>query len=346
MRGPCLGPLYRFMSLHPRDSVRAVPPYVSLFLRHLAAQISECRHHDCSMKMFPDQLAPRVDAQASSDRTRIGGWFPHVDQSGQVNVKLSRWFSLEITRDEWPWMFEKSSKPALIISPREALAVVVALKVYYGETPRSDCSSIRIVPTTTENRGNGAALNKLMTTKYPASAVLMELAAYSKKMGLKTSVEWSPREANREADVLANGELSQFTPELRIPVDSRRLQWTVLRQALSHGKGSEGRWFPANEEEEEASGEIESSGSLVMLQQIVIHVVIFIHAPSPSTCLCWFLLFLRACFSSCLLRAHCFLGCVLPLFPLLCIALTGMWYFGLVIDDWCGSAIRRTWRTG
>ena len=236
---PFLGPLYRFMSLHPRDSVRAVPPYVSFFLRHLAAQISECRHHDCSMKMYPDQLAPRVEAQASADRTEIGGWYPHFDQSGQVNVKLSKWFSLEITRDEWPWVFEKSSKPALIISTLEALAVVVALKVYYGETPRRNRSSIRIVPTTTDNRGNGAALNKLMTTKYPASAVLMELAAYSKKMGLKASVEWSPREANREADALANGELSQFSPELRIPVDARQLQWTVLREALSHGKEAE-----------------------------------------------------------------------------------------------------------
>ena len=136
-------------------------------------------------------------------------------------------------------MFEKSSKPALIISTLEELAVVVALKVYYGETSGRNRSSIRIVPTTTDNRGNGAALNKLMTTKYPASAVLMELAAYSKKMGLKASVEWSPREANREADALANGELSQFTPELRIPVDARQLQWTVLREALSHGKEAE-----------------------------------------------------------------------------------------------------------
>ena len=118
-----------------------------------------------------------------------------------------RWFSLEITRDEWPWVFEKSSKPALIISTLEALAVLVASKVYNGEEPRTNRSSIRIVPTTTDNRGNGAALNKLMTTRYPASAVLMELAAYSKKVGSKASVEWSPREANREADALANGEL-------------------------------------------------------------------------------------------------------------------------------------------
>ena len=151
------------MSLHPRDSVRTVPRHVSFFLRHL--------HHDCSMKMFSDQLAPRVDAQASAERTGIGGWFLHVDQSGQTDVKASRWFSLEITRDEWPRVFEMSSKPALIISTLEALAVLVALKVCYGGEPRRNRSSIRIVPTTTDNRGNGAALNKLMTTRYPASAV-------------------------------------------------------------------------------------------------------------------------------------------------------------------------------
>ena len=166
---PFLGPLYNFLALHPRDSVRAVPPYVSFFLRYLADQIAQCRQHDCSSRMCPDQLAPRVYAQASAERTGIGGWFPHVDQSGKVNIKASRWFSHEITRDEWPWVFEKSPKPALVISTLEALAVLVALKVYYGQELRTDRNSIRIVPTTTDNRGNGAALNKLMTTRYPAA---------------------------------------------------------------------------------------------------------------------------------------------------------------------------------
>ena len=62
---PFLGPLYKFMSLNP------VPPYVSFFLRHLAEQIAQRRHHDCSVKLFADQLAPRVDAQAISTRTGI-----------------------------------------------------------------------------------------------------------------------------------------------------------------------------------------------------------------------------------------------------------------------------------
>ena len=49
-------------------------------------------------------------------------------------------------------------------------------------------------------------MNKLMTTKFPASAVLMDHALYMKKMSLQTVVEWSPRTGNKEADRLANGD--------------------------------------------------------------------------------------------------------------------------------------------
>ena len=36
----------------------------------------------------------------------------------------------------------------------------------------------------TYNRSNGSALNKLMTTRFPASAALVELAAYTEKSRL------------------------------------------------------------------------------------------------------------------------------------------------------------------
>ena len=106
------------------------------------------------------------------------------------------------------------------------------MKAKNGEVPGA-------VPTTTDNQGNGAALNKLMTTRYPASAVVVELAAYFKKMELRASVEWSHREANREANSLVNGDLSLFTPELRIPISHQQLQWSVLTQALAHGREAE-----------------------------------------------------------------------------------------------------------
>ena len=67
----------------------------------------------------------------------------------------------------------------------------------------------------------------------------MELAAYSKKMGLRASVEWLHREANREPDALANGELFLFTPDLRIRVSPHQLQWSVLKEAFAHGREAE-----------------------------------------------------------------------------------------------------------
>ena len=51
------------------------------------------------------------------------------------------------------WLFEKGSKPALIISTFKVLAVVVVLKENYGEVPGASRSRVRIVPTTTDNRG-------------------------------------------------------------------------------------------------------------------------------------------------------------------------------------------------
>ena len=55
------------MSLHPCDSVQTVPAYVSFFLRHLSQQLQESGHYDCAAKLYPTQLSPRVDAQASAN---------------------------------------------------------------------------------------------------------------------------------------------------------------------------------------------------------------------------------------------------------------------------------------
>ena len=156
-----------------------------------------------------------------------------------MDLKASPWFSLEIHEQEWPWVFSKSRKPAVVISILEALAPLVALKLQFGEQPRTLQTKVSVAPTVTDNRGNGALLNKLMTTKYPASAVLMELAAYMKKMSLRTVVEWTPREGNREADKLANGQWDDFDEALRIPVAAADLVWEILPAALEMGRVAE-----------------------------------------------------------------------------------------------------------
>ena len=236
---PFLAPLYKFLSMHPRGSTRTVPAYVSFFLNYLAKQIEECRHSSCSEELLSSFVVPRVDAQASVSRTGIGGWLPHVLPDGTIDVWTSQWFSLEIKEKDFPWVFEKSGKPALIISTLEALAVLVSLKIFVSKGSHEHRSRVQVAPTWTDNRGNGSALNKLMTTKFPSSALLMEMAAYLKKNSIRASVQWAPRTANREADALANGRTEDFAPEYEQRLDPTAMDWILLEQALDMGRAAE-----------------------------------------------------------------------------------------------------------
>ena len=96
-----------------------------------------------------------------------------------------------MTEADKPWVFEKGGRPALIVSTLEPLAVLFALKLFRGETHPQHRTSILRAPTWIGNKSNGAALNRLMTSRYPASAVL-------------AAVQRPPRTGNVEADALAN----------------------------------------------------------------------------------------------------------------------------------------------
>ena len=60
-----------------------------------------------------------------------------------------------------------------------------------------------------------------------------------KKKWIRASVEWTPRSGNREADALANGDVSNFGTAPRMHVEPRGLQWQVLPQALARGREAE-----------------------------------------------------------------------------------------------------------
>ena len=139
-----------------------------------------------------------MDAQASDDRTGVGGWLPYLDEQGKAVPKRSAWFSLEVCHKDFPWVFcQRGRKPSQIISTLEALAVLFSVKLFAAQQPEEQRKRVTILPTWTDNRGNGSVLNKLMTTRYPSSALVMELAAEMKKSNVKAQVEWTPREFSR-----------------------------------------------------------------------------------------------------------------------------------------------------
>ena len=59
----------------------------------------------------------------------------------------------------------------------------------------------------------------MLTTKWPASLILAELAACLVKLNAEVHVEWRPREDNTWADALSKGDFTGFDPEKRCTFD-------------------------------------------------------------------------------------------------------------------------------
>ena len=106
-------PLDRFLTLHTTDSTQRVPNYVAFMFRYLSMQLSKSRHCECAEALRSTRWAPTVDAQTSDIRTGIGGWEPKMNEHGVPDKSKSRWFSLEITKEKWPWVDAKGRQELL-----------------------------------------------------------------------------------------------------------------------------------------------------------------------------------------------------------------------------------------
>ena len=175
---------------HAPTRVRQEGSSIRLLLLAVPRSKSDSRgHYPCAEELRSAAQAPRVDAQASDERTGKGGWLQFVRDDGTLDKLQSRWFSAEIRKEDWPWIFEKDGRPT---STLEALAVLVGLKLFHGDEPQLHQTQVQVVATWTDNRGNCSVFNKLVTTRFPSSAVVMKLAAFMKKRRLNTTVHWAP----------------------------------------------------------------------------------------------------------------------------------------------------------
>ena len=63
-----------------------------------------------------------------------------------MSIWESPWFSVEVTKSKFPWVYEKGDKPSLVISTLEALAVMKAVKLRYGQGEGKENSKVMVVP--------------------------------------------------------------------------------------------------------------------------------------------------------------------------------------------------------
>ena len=232
---PFLAPLYTFASLYDPEATRPLPLYVLATLQFLKGQLARRRHFSCAVEEMAWSEAWRVDAKAEGEELGIGGWWPQVDVSGCVQKHKSPWFAVRLSRSSAPWAFRQDGVSFRLIATLEALALLVALKVSGPQLEDGRRLQTLQLPAFTDNKSNGYAVNKLMSTKFPLCAVLMELSAQMEDKGMRVNLQWTPREFNSEADALSNFDFRGFSKEHRIGFDLKETRWLVLDALLDFG---------------------------------------------------------------------------------------------------------------
>lgn len=168
----------------------------------------------------------RTDARAEGNEIWIGGW-----AMDSTETKQCRWFSEKLCHTNAPWLFTAGEGYRQIAS-LELLATLAAVLVFgvpVNLRGKMLCSA------GTDNKGNSHVVARLLTTKFPLAAFLMELAMQLQCVGADLELYWLPRLQNQEADALTNNDLTRFDERLRMRFDLSSFKGLILSDMLACG---------------------------------------------------------------------------------------------------------------
>ena len=169
----------------------------------------------------------RVDAMADLERVAVVVW----ETFHTTDTLKARWFSVKLNRTTAPYLYVKG-EPFKTIASAELLAVTLAIMVF-GPAGKWRKGAGRVAVTGfTDNISNAYLLDKYLTTKFPASLVLMELSKQLELYDLNLNLAWIPREQNEPADDLSKDRFEKFDLKCRVEVDMTKLDYLVLPKML------------------------------------------------------------------------------------------------------------------
>ena len=230
---PFLAPLYAWVSAAPGGSVLPLPLMVTLTLTFLINQLKKGRRMtSCRFPTVDQGTIFKTDAKGEDDFVVLGGWECRDD----TPTHLSRWFSVKLTKETAPWLFDKGHGSRTIASS-ELLGTMLAVHLF---CPLPEPGSPPLVGLTmcggdTDNKGNSYVVQKLMTTKLPLLAVLMQLSVMLSDRNVWLNLNWVGRLFNVEADALTNSDFSLFDEARRIPVVWSELPLDIMNDMLAVG---------------------------------------------------------------------------------------------------------------
>ncbi|CAJ1332305.1 unnamed protein product [Effrenium voratum] len=169
----------------------------------------------------------RVDAKAEGDLVVVGGW----ESFGGRATAEARWFSLKLTRKTAPWAYVKG-EPFRVIASLELIATTVAVCIFGPGSQWRDSVGELVVQGFTDSLVNTHVIDHYMSTAFPLSVVLMELAVQLGELGTTLQLGWTPREQNEEADALTNLDFTLFNPDLRVQLELDELGFKVIPKIM------------------------------------------------------------------------------------------------------------------
>lgn len=220
---PLLAPGYSWLAAVGKGSTLKLPELVALVCLYIRNKLAAgLRRYPCGITEKPLGELFRTDAKCEDGRVVLGGWSLSKGQ----NTRDSRWFSVELTPEQVPWLFKPPNQSSSWASTAaELLAALVALKVFEIEKALDKDRCFHVLRCTggVDNKAIDALTSKKLSTKLPVMIVLIEYLNHCEEVGLRCQLDWRPRETNIPADDLTNGRFEKFDSSNRIQV-----QWSDL----------------------------------------------------------------------------------------------------------------------
>ena len=225
---PLLGPLYAWASAIQANKGAMTIPWAVQFILDWVAQRLKTGGHMEVVKKPPASGSGTVriwtDAKATEQAAWVGGWLEECEDSMKC-----RWFSLQVTEVSAPWLLYRGKNPKRVIAALELLATLIALKLWLKKA--GDTAEVR-AEAFTDNKGNSFILQKGLSTKYPITILVIEVAETLRRCDAFATLTWVRRDGNTLADALTNEDFSSFDPQRREAVIEEELKWHVMDDLL------------------------------------------------------------------------------------------------------------------
>ena len=151
-----------------------------------------------------------------------------------ADPREAKWLTIKVTRKTALWVlsegepFSKIAILELFSTLLWGLALTPPMKEARNE--------VLTLSTGTDNLGNTMAVSKLMATKLPLCAAMMQLASTLAVNQWRLKLGWIPRNQNFEADELSNGLTHRFRSSYEVMVEPLLGKLTIFNKMIKYGQ--------------------------------------------------------------------------------------------------------------